>query len=48
MRRSIKSSNTATVSEEFSGASRLRLAVERAARENIRLGLNDISKLDLK
>jgi hypothetical protein len=48
MRRSIKSSNTATLSEEFSGASRLRLAVERAARENIRLGLNDISKLDLK
>lgn len=48
MRRSIKSSNTATVSEEFSGASRLRLAVERAARENIRQGLSDIGKLDLK
>lgn len=48
MRRSIKSSNTATVSEEFGAVNRVRLAVERAARYNIRQGLSDIGKLDLK
>ena len=48
MRESIKSSSTATTGDAFSGVTRLRLAVEGAARENIRLGLIAISKLQLK
>jgi hypothetical protein len=48
LRKSIKSSNTATVREELGGASRLRLALERAARENIRIGLIEIGRLDLR
>ncbi len=48
MRESIKSSNTATMGDAFVGVTRFRLAVEGAARENIRLGLLAISKLQLK
>lgn len=48
MRESIRSSATATIGQAFVGAERLRLAVEGAARENIRLGLTAISKLHLE
>jgi hypothetical protein len=48
MRESIKSSHTATMGDAFVGVTRFRLAVEGAARENIRLGLLSISKLQLK
>lgn len=48
MRESIKSSYTATMGESLVGVTRLRLAVEGAARENIRLGLIAISKLRLE
>ena len=48
MRESIKSSFTATTGDAFGANTRLRLAVEGAARENIRLGLIAISKLQLK
>jgi hypothetical protein len=48
MRESIKSSYTATMEDAFVGATRFRLAVEGAARENIRLGLLSISKLQLQ
>jgi hypothetical protein len=47
MRESIKSSYTATMSDAFVGVTRLRLALEGAARENIHLGLVAISKLQL-
>jgi len=46
-RESITSSHTATMGDSMMGVKRLRLAVEGAARENIRLGLMAISKLDL-
>ncbi len=48
MRESIKSGYTVTMGEAFSGLTRLRLAVEGSARENIRMGLTAISKLQLK
>lgn len=48
MRESIKSSYTATMGDAFVGATRFRLALEGSARENIRLGLLAISKLQLK
>ena len=48
MRESIKSSYTATMGDAFAGATRFRLALEGSARENIRLGLIAISKLQLK
>jgi hypothetical protein len=47
MRDSIRSSHTATMGQAFVGVTRLRLALEGAVRENIRLGLMAISKLQL-
>lgn len=47
MRESIKSSDTATMGEAFVGVTRLRLAVEGAAHENVQLGLMAISRLQL-
>lgn len=46
MRKSITSSNTATMDQAFVGVTRLRLAVEGAVRENIRSGLMAISELE--
>jgi len=43
----IKSEHTATTGDAFVGATRLRLAVEGAARNNISLGLAKIAKLSL-
>lgn len=43
----IKSEHTATTGDAFAGATRLRLAVEGAARNNISLGLAKIAKLSL-
>jgi hypothetical protein len=48
MRESIKSSATATMGQALVGVTRLRLAVEGAAQENIRQGLMAISKLKLE
>lgn len=48
MRESVKSSYTATMGDAFVGATRFRLAMEGSARENIRLGLIAVSKLQLK
>ena len=48
MRESIKSTYTAGAFAAFAGVTRIRLAVEGAARENIRLGLIAISKLHLE
>lgn len=47
MRESIRSSSTVTMGQALIGVERLRLAVEGAARENIRDGLAAISKLKL-
>ena len=47
MRKVIKSSHTATMSDAVAGVTRLRLAVEGAARANIAQGLKAISDLDL-
>ena len=47
MRESIRSSHTATMGQAFAGVTRLRLAVEGAARYNIKQGLMAISKLKL-
>lgn len=44
---SIKSEHTATTSDAFAGVTRLRLATEGAARNNIELGLSRISALKL-
>ena len=46
-RKVIKSSHTATMSDAFAGVERLRLALEGAARENIRQGITAIAALDL-
>jgi len=43
----IKSEHTVSASESFAGVTRLRLATEGAARNNIAQGLAKISKLDL-
>lgn len=43
----IKSSFTATTSDAFAAVTRLRLATEGAAKENIKTGLSKISKLNL-
>lgn len=43
----IKSSFTATTSDAFAAVTRLRLATEGAAKENIKAGLSKISKLNL-
>ena len=48
MRKSVKSSYKVTMGQAFSVVSRLRLAVEGASRENIRLGIQEISALQLK
>ena len=48
MRRSVKSSGRATMGDEFGAVNRLRVAVERAARENIRQGLGVIGALELR
>lgn len=47
MRQLIRSSNTATTGDAFVGASRLQMAVEGAAQNNIELGLRALSQLDL-
>ncbi len=47
MRESIKSSHTATPSDAFVAATRVRLAVEGAAQSNIRQGLQKIAELSL-
>jgi len=45
--KAIKSEHTATAGDAFVGAERLRLANEGAARNNIKLGLAEISRLKL-
>jgi hypothetical protein len=47
MRKSVKSRGTATTDDAFLGATRLRLAVENAARENINQGLKAVAELSL-
>lgn len=47
MRKSVKSSGTATMSDAFAGVTRLRLAVEAATRNNISQGLTAIAELKL-
>ena len=47
MRESILSSHTATVGDAFAAVTRIRIAIEEAAEENIRLGLQKISTLPL-
>lgn len=47
LRKSVKSSHTATVSDAFAGVTRLRLAVEGATRANIAQGLKELSDLSL-
>jgi len=47
MRESIKSSHTATAGEAFAAVKRIRLAVEGAAQNNIRQGLQKIGALSL-
>ena len=47
LRKSVKSSGSATMSEAFAGVTRLRLAVEAAARANISQGLKAIAELNL-
>lgn len=47
MRESIKSSHTATAGEAFAAVTRIRIAVEGAAEENIRKGLQKIAELSL-
>jgi hypothetical protein len=47
MRKSVKSTGTATMGEAFAAVVRLRLAVEKAAQENIGLGLKAIAELNL-
>lgn len=47
MRESIKSSHTATTGDAFAAVTRIRLAVEGAAKNNIRDGLQKIAELPL-
>ena len=47
MRKSIKSSHTTTTGEAFAGVTRIRMAVEGAAEDNIRKGLQAIAGLTL-
>lgn len=47
LRKSIKSSGSATMGDAFAALTRLRLAVEAAARANIESGLREISTLNL-
>jgi hypothetical protein len=48
MRESIKSTHTATAGEAFAAVTRIRLAVEGAAQNNIRQGLQKIAALQLE
>ena len=48
MKESIRSSFTATMGEAFAAVTRLRLATEGAAQENIRLGIKKLSQLNLQ
>ena len=47
MRKAIKSSHTATMSDAAVGVTRLKMAVEGAARNNIAQGLQAIAELNL-
>ncbi|MEO6354851.1 MAG: hypothetical protein ABIO19_16490, partial [Burkholderiaceae bacterium] len=47
MRKSVKSSGKATMGDSLVGVSRLRMAVENAARENITQGLKAVAELNL-
>ena len=47
MRKSVKSTGTATMGEAFAAVVRLRMAVEKAAQENIGQGLQAIAELNL-
>jgi hypothetical protein len=47
LRESIQSSSTATMGDALGAATRLRLATEGAAQENIRLGIEKLSQLNL-
>lgn len=47
LRKAVQSSGTATMGEAFAGVTRLRLAVEKAASENISKGLRAIAELNL-
>ncbi len=47
MRKSVKSSGTATMNDAFAGVTRLRLAVETATNNNISQGLAAIAELNL-
>lgn len=47
MRKSVKSSGTATMGEAFAGVTRLRMAVEAATRNNISQGLKAVAELNL-
>lgn len=47
MRKAIQSTGVATMGEAFAGVARLRLAVEKAANENISKGLQAIAELNL-
>ena len=48
LRKNIKSTHTASFSDSAVGVTRFRLALEGAARENIKNGLEEISRLPLK
>lgn len=47
MRKSVKSTGTATMGDAFAAVTRLRLAVEAAARDNISQGLKAVGELNL-
>lgn len=47
LRKSVKSSGTATMSDAFAGVTRLRMAVEAATRNNIEQGLKAVTELNL-
>lgn len=47
LRKAVRTSHTATLSDSLVGVTRLRLAVEGAVRENIRQGLQAVSELKL-
>jgi hypothetical protein len=47
LRKAVRTSHTATMSDSFVGVTRLRLAVEGAVRENIRQGLQAVSEAKL-
>lgn len=47
MRKSVKSSGTATMGDAFAAIARVRMAVERAAQANIKDGLKAVAELTL-